>query len=71
MVYTAVAAIVLSMPLEYPLNGLNFNYAAGGMGIVILSSFAAWRLSARHWFRGPTPSISSSDAVRVRAFGWK
>ncbi|KAK9841070.1 hypothetical protein WJX84_008846, partial [Apatococcus fuscideae] len=69
--WTAVAAIIFSVPLSVPIDGANFNYAAGGLGLVILGSFAGWRLSARHWFQGPSPSISSSDAVRVKEFGWK
>ncbi len=69
--WTLVASLVFSMPLQLPLTGLNFNYAPGGLAIVLLGSLAAWRFTARHWFQGPTPSISSSDAVRVKEYGWK
>ncbi len=71
IVWTLIASIIFSLPLTFPLNGLTFNYAAGGLGIVLLGAWAGWQLSARHWFQGPAPSISSSDAVRVKGYGWK
>ena len=71
VVWTGASAIILSLPLTVPLSATTFNYAAGGLAFVILGSFASWHLSAQHWFQGPQPSISSSDAVRVKEFGWK
>ncbi|KAK9826564.1 hypothetical protein WJX74_003154 [Apatococcus lobatus] len=69
--WTVAAALICSLPLAFPITVTDFNYSAGVLGIVLLGSFASWHFSARHWFQGPQPSISSSDAVRVKEFGWK
>ena len=63
--WTSLVALMVCTPLQYPISVNNFNYTAPCLLVLILATWATWFFSARHWFQGPTPSICSSDAVKV------
>lgn len=66
VIWTAAVAILLCFPLKHPITLLNFNYTAPAMVLLVVVTSTAWCLTGQHWFQGPTPSICSSDAVKVR-----
>ena len=44
--------IVLCLPQDAPITINNMNYSPIALGIVLISAFLSWIISARHWFKG-------------------
>ncbi len=65
MVWIIAVSLASCAPTQFPLTFLTFNWTAPTAIALLLCISAAWYFSARNWFQGPTPSICSSDAVKV------
>jgi amino acid transporter len=44
--------ITLCLPQDAPITINNMNYSPIALGIVLISAFFSWIVSARHWFKG-------------------
>lgn len=52
--------IVLCLPQDAPITINNMNYSPIALGIVLISAFLSWIISARHWFKGKQERLDQS-----------
>ncbi len=65
VVWLLFASAIFMLPVAYPINTDNFNYAPAAVGGILLAALAAWLLSAQYWFSGPRTDVDNSDIVRT------
>eukprot|EP00667_Euglena_gracilis_P002901 EG_transcript_2908 len=60
--WASFTTVVLCLPTEYPINAETLNYAPVMLGGVVILSWIAWFVSARHWFKGIPDALDTSKS---------
>jgi amino acid transporter len=65
--WVSIISILFVLPTVFPVTLANLNYTIVAVAVVGLGTGIWWRVSARHWFRGPKIQGSPEELAAIEA----
>ncbi|MEW5314028.1 MAG: hypothetical protein WDW38_005556 [Sanguina aurantia] len=63
--WVAFITVLFCLPIEYPINDQNFNYAPVALLAVLSFALGWWMLGARKWFKGPVSNLTEEEQFEI------